>query len=379
MVPSTLWLLRSNRTVVLVGAAATFAGALFVFACMQWFKHQPYSVGMMPPLKPAISVTRGLGELTHALLDIPFLLLPLFALFLPGVWSKNRRSIAVVASILLAYILIGVQRAYIPMLEPTKGDWVNALGMLHEPGFKGEPPVLLHTGTQVLLTIASLGGLLGLISSLLQSRKPLPAPSSPNGASSKQLNLLLIPFTLAYIVLLMPLASTFGLTDRYLLGPTLIAAILLIRYYQERVHPQLPMVCTLLIALMAIYGVAATHNNFAFYRARVALAAELNAAGIPDTSVDNAWEYNFNVELQHSDHINDYRIVLPEHAYVPTPPLPAGTCPMSYFDETPHIRPIYGISFDPKACYGPAPFAPVTFSRWLGSGPGTLYVVRYTP
>ncbi len=379
MVPSTLWLLRAHRRVVLAGAAATLAGALFVFACLQWFKHQPYSVGMMPPLKPAISVTRGLGELTHALLDIPFLLLPVFALFLPGIWSKNRRSIAVVAAISLAYILIAVQRGYIPMLEPTKGDWVNALGMLHEAGFKGEPPVLLHTGAQVLLTIASLGGLLGLISSLLQSRRALPAPASPNGASWNQLNFLLIPFTLAYIVLLMPLGSTFGLTDRYLLGPTLVAAILLIRYYQERIQPQLPMAFTLLIALMAIYGVAATHNNFAFYRARVALAAELNAAGIPDTSVDNNWEYNFDVELQHTDHINDYRIVLPAHAYIPTPPLPAGTCPMYFFDETPHIRPIYGVSFDPNACYGPAPFAPIHYSRWLGSSPGTLHVVRYTP
>ncbi len=46
---------------------------------------------------------------------------------------------------------------------------------------------------------------------------------------------------------------------------------------------------------MAIYGIIATHNTFAFYRARVALAAELRASGVPDTSVDNGWEYNLNV------------------------------------------------------------------------------------
>ena len=38
----------------------------------------------------------------------------------------------------------------------------------------------------------------------------------------------------------------------------------------------------------------------------------------------------------------------------------------------------YGVSFDPNACYGPAPFAPATYSRWLASKPGTLYVVKYT-
>jgi hypothetical protein len=50
---------------------------------------------------------------------------------------------------------------------------------------------------------------------------------------------------------------------------------------------------------------------------------------------------------------------------------------MIYHDVSPHIRPIYGISFDPNACYGPAPFAPVQYSRWLASEPGTLYVVNY--
>jgi hypothetical protein len=116
---------------------------------------------------------------------------------------------------------------------------------------------------------------------------------------------------------------------------------------------------------------------FALDRARVAIAAELRTAGVPDTSVDNGWEYNFGVELQHSDFINDDRILVPTHAYIPTPPLPAGTCPMALFDNTPHIHPRVGISFDPNACYGPAPFAPVNYSNWLASNPGTLYVVNY--
>jgi len=47
-------------------------------------------------------------------------------------------------------------------------------------------------------------------------------------------------------------------------------------------------------------------------------------------------------------------------------------------DLTPHIVPRYGISFDPDACYGRAPFAPVHYSRWLGWEQGALYVVYYT-
>jgi hypothetical protein len=110
----------------------------------------------------------------------------------------------------------------------------------------------------------------------------------------------------------------------------------------------------------------------------VAIAAELRAAGVPDTSTDNGWEYNLGVELQHVDYINNPGIVLPMHAYLPTPPPPARPCQMYWYDYTPHIHPLYGISFDPDACYGQAPFAPVHYSRWLTSAPGALYVVNYT-
>jgi hypothetical protein len=121
-----------------------------------------------------------------------------------------------------------------------------------------------------------------------------------------------------------------------------------------------------------------THNTFARYRARTTIAAELRSAGVADTTVDNGWEYNIDVELQHADHINNAGIAVPADAFVPTPPPSTGTCSMIYFDYTPHIHPLYGVSFDPNACYDRAPFAPVKYSRWLASNSGTLYVVRYT-
>jgi hypothetical protein len=198
--------------------------------------------------------------------------------------------------------------------------------------------------------------------------------------SWQQLGVLLVPFTVAYCLLLIPGALIDIMADRYMLGLLVVLLLCLIRYYQDRIQPRLPLASVLLLAIMAIYGIAVTHNMFALDRARAALAAELRTNGIPDTSVDNGWEYNFVVELQHADHINDPRIVLPAHAYLPTPPplLPAG-CQMWMYDRTPHIHPLYGVSFEPNACYGLAPFAPVHYSRWLASSPGTLYVVRSTP
>ncbi len=153
----------------------------------------------------------------------------------------------------------------------------------------------------------------------------------------------------------------------------------LVRFYQERIQPQLPLAGIVLVAIMAIYGVTVTHNMFSLYRARIALAAELRANGVPDTSVDHGWEYNLLTELQLSSHINEHEITFPANAYTPVPPPPPGICHMLWYDDTPHIHPVYGISFQPNVCDGPAPFAPVHYSRWLASSPGTLYVVRYLP
>jgi len=199
------------------------------------------------------------------------------------------------------------------------------------------------------------------------------------GLSWKQVATLLGPFMIVYVLVLIPRAATTGIHDRYTLG--LIPGILLcvIHHYQERIQPRLPVASVVLVGIMAIYSIVVIHNTFSLYRARVALAAELRAAGVPDTSVDNGWEYNLGVELQHAPSINWPTIVKPAHAYVPTPPLVAGACSMFLYDETPHIRPLYSVSFDPNLCYGPAPFAPIQYSRWPYSTPGALYVVLFTP
>ena len=98
-----------------------------------------------------------------------------------------------------------------------------------------------------------------------------------------------------------------------------------------------------------------------------------------DTAVDNGWEYNTGAELEQTNYINNGGIRNPPNSVVQRPKPPADACEMKSYYFTPHIDPHYGVSFDPNACYGPAPFAPVQYSRWLASSPGTLYVVNYRP
>ncbi len=378
MLPSTLWLLRSRRRVLLAGSAATLLGALFIFACLHWLKHQPYIVPeqLLPKSIHATGIVKAFAFL---FLDAPFLLLPLFALFIPVLWWRNRLSIAVVLAICVAYTLLSFHRGYPFLMEPLAGDWVNLQGIYGSSHLQGDPPIFLPHWVRLLLTIASLGGLLGLIASFFSSPPTAPAAELPKPISWNFLAMLLAPFAIAYTLLLVPRTVDGTIFDRYLLPLLAIAPIFLLRYYQETIRPKIPAAGAVLVLVMAAYGVTNTHNQFAFYRARGAIAEELRAHSIPDTAVDGGWENNLDVELQNSSHINFPTIVVPAHAYIPTPPPPPSACHAFWYDYTPHIHPLYGVSFDPNACYGPAPFAPVHYSRWLTRTPGTLYVVRYTP
>jgi hypothetical protein len=388
MLPSTLWLLRAQRRVLLAGTTATLAGIAFIFACMNWFAKQPYiqPEHLLPNTFP---LAHALSQLTYLFLDAPFLLLPLFALFLPTIRKSRPRTIAALCILFLGYLFLALYPSHLRgnfPLEPMlfNGNWVSVHGIYEGvvslSDWQSTPRLFLHTGARILLTIVSFGGVAGLLLSLARVST---TPSTPHDNATlpwRSLAVLLIPFSAANILLLLPRSTTL-LFDRYLLPLLLVATLILVRYYQERIQariqPRLPSAGILLIAIMAIYGIACTHNMFSLYRARVALAAELRTNGVPDTSVDNGWEYDLDVELQHSDHINFPTIAVPANAYVPVPPPPPGICHMLWYNYTPHIHPLYGISFQPNVCNGPAPFAPMHYSRWPYRTPGTIYVVNY--
>jgi hypothetical protein len=381
MVPSALWLLRGRRPVLLSGAAITLVGAVFIFGCMLWFAHQPYSVPepLLVKLGPILQPARLLA---HFYLDIPFLLLPVIALFFPEILKNRLPVIAAVCVLLIADVFLALHQSRVRdffILEPALGDIVEVHGIYNFTALQGSAPLFLNTTAQVVLTIVSLGGLTGLISAVLHKRtrrlvdqpvKQAPTPQLP----WHHLCILLLPYVLTYTLLVGPRAASSTLLDRYTLGPLLALLILLVRYYQDHIRTALPAVGFALVGIMAVYAVASLHNLAALYRARTALAAELRAAGVPDTAVDNGWEYNFNVELGYAPAINDPRIIRPKGFYHEVPPRPPSPCKTVFYNLTPHIHPRYAISFDPNACQGPTQYAPIHYSRWFAS-PGTLYVV----
>ncbi len=388
MVPSALYLLRFRGRVLLAGILANLAGGLFILACMEWFLSQPYNV------HEHLMMHRGeefqvLASFFHATIELPFLLLPIVVLFLPELRRDVRRSFKVLAaaSAVYALILLALHWRWVqihPLLEPTLKDSIGRYDGYGATYLSGLPPVILHTGARLLLTVASLGGLLGFVVSLLSPRRVPSMETDPKPPSWRQLGILTAPFAIAYSLVLIPRAASTtavagGINDRYLLELLAVALPSVLRLYQERIQLRLPAATIPLIAITAAYGVGLTHDIFSTRRACMKLASNLHAAGVPDTSVSYGWEHDYLTEIRYAGYANDHRMASPAHAYAPAPPLPAKTCAVYWHDATPRIRPIYGIAFDPNACYGPAPFAPVHYSRWLASTPGTLYVVRYLP
>ncbi|MGD0648363.1 MAG: hypothetical protein ABR971_10250, partial [Acidobacteriaceae bacterium] len=233
MVPSAVWLLRSRRDVFVAAAAANVAGMLWVFGCLQWFKRQPYNVPEHV-FSDSFNARQAAGQLGHIFLDAPFLLLPIVALFLPGLLRNRRWVLAIGAVLGAAYLFLATYPSHVRgsfPLDPTGGDWVGVHGVYEFMILKGNPPIFVSRAMQVVLTVVSVGGVLGLISLLVDGRAARRTENAA-GVSWKQLGVLLGPFVVVYALLLIPRAGDFHLTERYLFALLVVALVCMVRYYQ---------------------------------------------------------------------------------------------------------------------------------------------------
>ncbi|HEV2575566.1 MAG TPA: glycosyltransferase family 39 protein [Acidobacteriaceae bacterium] len=384
MVPCALWLLRARRRVLLPGLAATAISFLFILGCMHWLARQPYAVPVPLIVRP-FPLRVALLQLSLILLEIPFLVFPVIALFVPGIFKTKRYVGYLLLAVLVAYVAIAFhwRKELEPLirLEPTAasaGSFVNVSGVFS--GLAGIPD-FLHTKPRVILTALCIAGLLGVIAVAFQAGTAKSAPlTAGSGPTWKQLGVLLLPFSVAYLVLLgATVGTTYNIYDRYalnLLGP---AMIVLVRLYQERMQPHLSLASVPLVAITCVYGIFVTHNTFALDRARVDLANEIHASGVPFTAIDGSWDYNFDTELDIATHLNNRLLKVPANGYIPPPPQPADDCLATWYAYTPHIHALYGVSLFRDICYGEAPFAPVQYRPWPLRKPINLYAVRYLP
>ena len=392
MFPCTVWLLRRRPYAVLSGALLYLVSAAFIYGSLQWFKMQPYTLS--DPLIP-VADDRHWDRLIMQLwfpLGFAMLLLPILAAFVPAIQLRNRRTIRFLvsgavfcaAAGLLLFpnhpLRFGVFLA--PYRGSGMGNCVNSCGLGAGTPTTGMHPVILSFGPRMTLSIAVLVVLLCFLAFMFTVPRASRPGQSPSPISWDHLQLLTVPFTLAYLALLVPRGLIGNMlrgdiTDRYLLLIFPIGLVLLLRIYQDRVRPELPAFSIALVVLYAVYAVAGTHDLFAMYRARLAAINELRAAGIPDTAIDGGWEHRAMTQIHLCGVINDPRI----HMYAEAPDAPpsspsSGSCKIPKDNLAPIVVPRYTVSFDPEAEAGPSRFSPITYRDLLAFQTVTLYIVQ---
>jgi hypothetical protein len=385
MVPSTLWLLRRRPYFLLAGSLLYLGCVAFIFASLRWFHQQFYSVpeSVLPHHMTGGMFVNLARNILLAVLDTPLLLLPLFLLFIPAFPRNDRRATMLVitgGSLCLLFLLFELHRHMLfYWLAPYLGNYLTVYGLVEDRSLHSPSPIVLGYGVRLFVTallFASLFSLLALL--LVSSRKSSPDSDLDPRISWDRLGVLLGPFTLAYVVLLLPRATGALFFDRYLLPILLLVIIVVLRYYQERVRPLIPRVAIIPIAIVALFSIAGTHDSFALFRARLATINELRAAGVPPTAIDGGFEYNGWNQIETTHFVNDPQIhARAEDHFRPSVRESFGVCPpLLFFDRFSVVSPHYAMAFDPGACLGQTSFAPVAYRSWLSPHRTTIYIIK---
>jgi hypothetical protein len=390
MVPSTLWLLRRSRRVLVVGCLACIAGAGIVAAEMFWFVRQPYALPMNPiPRRLDLESLELLGEVDlGAAGQLMLLAVPILLMFVASIRLFNRRAAAIFAAALLCFAVPGIALFHAGMLgrclAPFVEDYMTdaTFERLDAIAANGIHLSFAPDSLRVLLTGAVVLGILSFVTCAFAGADRRPAPQHTATAISWQkLGMIIGPFSLAYILILaaIMLRQRF-FYDRYLVPLLAICLLVLGRFYQERVRPNLPLVCVFFIAVFGGFSVVATHDIFAQYRGYVSAIGQLRLTGTPATAILGPWEFEAWTETEKVGFVNDHRIRVPKGAWVPPPArsLPSN-CDMpsvDFLDWTPAIDPIYAIVLDPTQCGGQLALPAVTYTTRIVQHTNSIYTVR---
>jgi hypothetical protein len=391
MVPSALWLLRRKPRALLFGGLSWAAGIGIVAASMHWFGRQPYAIHWSMFSNRFSSYSLG-SVAAYALCggaELILLLLPVLLMFVGALHKVKRRTAISMAAGSFSLALIGLilfrhrglDHGLAPFLgtHASLGDYLSVYGLWDVHSIMGDPPIILTAGLRVVLTVATMIGFVGLLSVFLGNVRR--TPSLPNGVPSvswHDLGVILIPFSVAYLAMLASRASENAFYDRYLLPLTMLSLLVLTRYYQERVRPNLPIATIVLTGVFGSFTIAGTHDVFAMYRGYLAAIAEIRSSGLAPTAINGGWEYNGWTEIETVGYVNNPEIRIPRDAYVYYPAtVHDPKCSGPFFDQFPAIKPVYALSFDPEKCNGQDRFPPVVYYTWLGPHATSIYIVKY--
>jgi hypothetical protein len=375
MVPSTAWILRRTKGVLITGVLSGIVTAAVIVVCTRWFKAQPYNVP--EPLIPSTGSAREMvGHFLSAFLCLAFLALPVLSAWLARLLKIPGKTLAWLAVSLPTALIVSTlitRHSMLGGLMPWSGDLIVRLGILDYPNawFVGVSPVTFNTASRIA---GSLFVLAALIAFLYFLRKPVTGsqesvmhPLVAGELSWRTLGWLLIPFASAYSGLLAPRALWADILDRYLLPLLVLAVIVLLRLYQERIAQRLPLISYAVLALFAFLSIAGTHDWMAMYKARADAIQRLHNAGISSSKIQAGYEADGPVQIANAGIVIDPR--------VPTPPgiertryRPANlpdACAALFNEHTPTIHADYFLAYQVVPCLTKSEFPSSAYHTWM--------------
>jgi len=376
VIPGTAWLLRKRRGVLLAAAVFLVVSLISVLAMLHWFGKQPYTIGERL-IKPHTTIHewRHLADqFIRLILVVFFLLLPLSLAWLVGMMRRGKFAIlrllvytAIWCAIYLVLFRHGTLRVwYLPWLPHV----IESLGVADPAIPEMLGPRTLILGVPCKLALSLLTGISSfvlvdwLIAALWIRRSAL--PQNRDGQWTNIL-WLLGPLFVCYVLLLLPRALYIIMFDRYAIELVAIATVVLLKLYQENIARRLPAISVLALLTFSIFTIAATHDWFSLYRARVKATNDLTDSGIPRTAIQGGFDYDGWTEIEASGFINDSRIKIPANAYheVVSPTDLAAECNYWFSDWTPSIHPKYFVVRNQLDCLDDTSYPAVSYRTWL--------------
>jgi hypothetical protein len=379
MVPTTAWLLRRRRGMLLFGALLWVLSFACILLMMHWFNHQPYtSVERLIAMDFAANslVARG-AALVKCVLTLDIFVLPILLGFAwqavrPG--ARQRTALGVTLAGIVALILgLTALRPNLRWMTMLLGDYVSPKGILELPWLLGTTPDAVPVWGQALFAILVFTVSAAALTSLLGTRSR--AGQIVSGWKRSTPIWLMGPFTVAYLFLIVSRAAMF---DRYLLPVIFVLISAALLFYERTTSRTLPAACLLLIALFAGYGIAGSHDIFAAARARLLAADTLRNRGVPRNELRAGFEYDGWTQIELTGHVNESRIHVPAGAYHPwtAPKALPSQCIFWFQNYTPSIHARYELSNQPGVCFPDAHIPPVRYTTWLPPHQRSIYFVE---
>jgi hypothetical protein len=387
IVPSAAWRMRRRPYMLPVGAALWVFSAVSIALCMHWFRLQPYAIREKLFLRYHLyMVLRAYSLCIEGLL----FLVPIMSAFVVTSPPGKQRACKIAA---ITGAMIGSLFFWWAITTPT-----NYFNMFKDIPFGGSPgnfvapdgypsdilgrhPEVIPMFVRLLLTAATFAAFSSTLVCLIGKQNPSRAVDNRNRSGNLRypnienasLATLLVPFTAAYILLIVSRITIF---DRYSLPLLFVFTIGLLRFYSRFISNRLPRICVVVALMYAAYGVANMHDMFAFERARVYAAKQIISTGISRAEIEGGEEYDAWTQLEQVGYVNDPRIEYPPSAYRtwPVPNVPRD-CLGWFRSYIPSVHPLLHLSQFQDSCYKPSQFAPVVYQTWLPPLQRTIYIL----